>query len=122
MIRYLRYAFLAAVALVLLTVALANRQVVSLRLLPPEIAELIGLDLGAEIPLFFVAFGGVVAGILIGFVWEWFREHKHRAEMTKRQKQVKDLRREVIKLKGEKNEGQDDVLALLEEAPRRKAG
>ena len=34
-----------------------------------------------ELPLFLVIFGGIVAGLLIGFVWEWFREHKHRVAL-----------------------------------------
>jgi len=42
MFRYLRYAFLALLAIVLITLALANRQMVSLHLLPEGLAEIAG--------------------------------------------------------------------------------
>jgi hypothetical protein len=57
-----------------------------------------------------------VAGLIIGFVWEWMREYKHRAEATRKSREVRKLEREVTKLKGEKHEGKDEVLALLEDA------
>ncbi len=84
--KYIRYLFLLCLAVVLIAVALA----------------------------FVVIFGGVVAGLLIGFVWEWLREHKHRVEVDRKAREVGKLEREVKKLKGEKNRGKDDVLALLD--------
>ena len=122
MIRFLKYAFLLVLIAVLLVVALANRQVVTLKLLTPELETWSGWTWSIDVPLYFVAFGGVAIGLLIGFVWEWIREAKHRHEVTKRQNQVRHLKREVNKLKGEKNEGRDDVLALIEDQPRKKAG
>jgi uncharacterized integral membrane protein len=121
MIRLFKLVFLVVIAAVLLTVGLANRQMVTLSLLTPELAELTGIARQVDLPLYGVAFGGVAAGLLIGFLWEWMREAKHRHEAAKRQRQVRDLKREVIKLRGEKNEGKDEVLALLEESPK-KAG
>ena len=122
MIRYIKYLFLIAIVAVLLTLGLANRQEVTLTLLTPELAELARFNGSVTLPLYMGVFGGIVAGLLIGFVWEWLREAKHRQEVAKRQRQVKDLRREVVKLKGEKHEGKDEVLALLEEVPAKKAG
>ena len=121
MIRLIKYAFLLALVAILLVLGLANRQEVTLSLLTPELAAYAGWSWQIDVPLFFVAFGGIAAGLLIGFIWEWLREAKHRQEVAKRQRQVKTLKREVIKLKGEKNEGKDDVLALLEDQPK-KAG
>jgi uncharacterized integral membrane protein len=121
MIRFLKYAFLFVLAVALLVVALANRQVVTLKLLTPELETFTGWSWAIDVPLYFVAFGGVAIGLLIGFVWEWIRESKHRHEVAKRQNQVRNLKREVTKLRGEKNEGKDEVLALLENQPR-KAG
>jgi uncharacterized integral membrane protein len=114
--RYIRYAFLAALALILVSVALANRGMVTLQLLPGALSDLVGLNRTVDLPLFLVIFGGIVAGLLIGFVWEWLREHKHRAEAAARRNEVKRLEREVRRLKGEKHEGKDEVLALLDEA------
>jgi uncharacterized integral membrane protein len=74
MIRYLRLLFVALVGLCLLTVALANRAPVEVRLLPGDLAALTGVTWAMQVPLFLVIFGGIIAGVLIGFVWEWFRE------------------------------------------------
>ncbi|WP_298293725.1 LapA family protein [uncultured Litoreibacter sp.] len=112
--RYLRYAFLAAVGFCLLIVALANRGTVSIQLLPDEMAAYLGQPFSFELPLFIIIFGGIVVGLLIGFVWEWFREHKHRADARAQRREKEMLQRQVKGMKAEKAKGQDEVLALLE--------
>ena len=114
--RYFRYAFLAILAVCLISVALANRGVVGLKLLPDGLAQIFGLNHAIELPLFVVIFGGIVAGLLIGFIWEWFREYKIRAEAGRKTREVHKLEREVRRLKGKQTEEQDDVLALLDKA------
>jgi lipopolysaccharide assembly protein A len=115
MIRYLRLIFLGLVGLSLLTVALANRAAVSVRLLPDDLATLAGLNWTMELPLFVVIFGGIVVGVLIGFVWEWFREHGHRAAASTKAREVTRLERELAVLKDSTSTPpKDDVLALLE--------
>lgn len=113
--RYIRYAFLAALAIVLICVALANRELVTLKLLPVDVSLLLGIQETVQLPLFLVIFGGIVAGLLIGFVWEWLREHKHRAEAARRQSEVKMLQRELRRVKGERDKDKDEVLALLDQ-------
>ncbi|EAQ04458.1 hypothetical protein OB2597_09949 [Pseudooceanicola batsensis HTCC2597] len=112
--KYIRYLFLACLGLTLIAVALANRNIVELQLLPEGLARIVGLNPSTSLPLFVIIFFGVVAGLLIGFVWEWLREHKHRAEVNRKAKEVGKLEREVRKLKGEKHQGKDEVLALLD--------
>jgi lipopolysaccharide assembly protein A len=115
MIRYLRLIFLGLVGLGLLTVALANRALVTVRLLPEDLAALTGLTWGAELPLFVVIFGGIIAGVLIGFVWEWFREHGHRATASQKSREVARLERELAVMRDATSAGpKDEVLALLE--------
>lgn len=114
--RYIRYGFLIALALVLITVALANRGFVTLRLLPEAVATFVPLPNSLELPLFVIIFGGIVAGLLIGFVWEWFREHKGRAEGARARRDVKTLEREVIRLKGDTADEKDEILALLDKS------
>ena len=75
MFRYLRYAFMALLGLCLIIVALANRDTVLLRLLPQEISEFAGVSFTVELPLFVVVFGGIIAGLLIGFVWNGCARH-----------------------------------------------
>ncbi|MEM9349145.1 MAG: LapA family protein [Pseudomonadota bacterium] len=119
MFRYIRYLFLDAVAVVLIVVSLANRGTVTLNTLPEGLATMPGLDLLAfsiELPLFLVIFAGIAVGLLIGFVWEWLREMKHRSAAARGQREATQLKREVKRLKGEKHEGKDEVLALLDDA------
>lgn len=114
MIRYLRYVFLIVVAVVLLTVAIANRSPVTLSLLPEDMAVVLGFGGQIEVPLFLVIFGGVAAGVLIGFVWEWFREYKHRSAVTVKSREVGKLERELAVLRDTKGAPADDVLAILD--------
>ncbi|WP_309663309.1 LapA family protein [Tabrizicola sp.] len=119
MIRTLRYVFLGGLALVLLTVALANRAPVEVRLLPGDLAALTGLSFAAEVPLFLIIFAGIVAGVLIGFVWEWFREMKHRSTATVKTREVARLERELAVLRDSTSLPKDDVLALLDQPKAR---
>ena len=67
-------------------------------------------------PLFVVVFGGIIIGLLVGFFWEWFREHAMRAEASKSSRKVRRLEREIALMKGQSADSQDDVLALLDKA------
>lgn len=113
--RYIRYIFLAVLGVCLLTVAVANRGDVTLILLPEEITEFLPWAPTITLPLFLVIFAGIIAGVLIGFVWEWLREHKHRAEAVRQRREKEQLEREMTRLKGPKDRRSDDVLALLDE-------
>lgn len=114
MIRYLRYLVLAALGLSLLTVALANRDVVTVRALSPDLAALTGFSWQMQLPMFLVIFGGIVAGLLIGFVWEWVREMKHRSTASIKTREVTRLERELAVLRDSAETPRDDVLALLD--------
>lgn len=114
MLRVLRYILLAILALALLTVASANRASVTLHLLPPEIDAYLQLGLSYQVPLFLVIFAGILAGVLVGFVWEWMRESRIRSEASRNRRRVGHLEREVSTLRGKSPTPEDDVLALLE--------
>jgi uncharacterized integral membrane protein len=114
--RYIRYACIATFAVALIAVALANRGMVSLQLVPSEVAGWFALNPSVELPLFLVIFGSIVVGLLVGFVWEWIREHNQRAEAARQAREMRRMEREIAKLKGEKHQGKDEVLALLDEA------
>lgn len=114
MIRLLRYLLLVVLGLGLLTVAMANRTPVTVRALPDDIAALTGLTWQMDLPLFVVLFGGIVAGLLIGFVWEWFREWKHRSTASKKTREVSRLERELAVMKDSVSLPKDDVLAILD--------
>ena len=112
--RFIKYLFLGAVALVLIVVAVANRQLVELQLIPKDLAAFVPFSGQITVPLFLVIFGGILAGLLIGFVWEYLREFKIRNNLSKTNKQVRHLEREVGKLREKTGEGKDEILALLE--------
>jgi lipopolysaccharide assembly protein A len=117
--RYIKYIFLGLLGLCLLTVALANRGPVQIRLLPEDMAALIGVNWSADVPLFLVIFGGILVGLLIGFVWEWLREHRIRAEAARTRRQLTESRREIEQLREAQPKGAgDDVLALLDDGGR----
>ncbi|MCZ0813662.1 MAG: LapA family protein [Pseudomonadota bacterium] len=114
--RYIRYASIAIFAVALILVALANRGLVAVKLVPDELSGLAALNPSHEVPLFVVIYGGIVAGLVIGFIWEWIREHGERVAAARQARELRALRAEVRRLKGEKHEGKDEVLALLDEA------
>lgn len=111
---FLRYLFLGLLAFVLLVLALANRDPVTLRLLPEAFGSYVGTGT-VTIPLFVVIFLAIALGLLIGFVWEWLREHKHRAEARRQRAEKERLERRLAKTRAPSEE--DEVLALIE-APR----
>ena len=112
--RYLRYFVLGFIAVGLVIVALANRGNVILNLIPELLGDLIGFNVQVRVPLFIVIFLGIGAGLLIGFVWEWLRDMKHRNAAKSEHRQVVRLEREVTKLKTETVKEQDDILAILD--------
>jgi uncharacterized integral membrane protein len=111
--RYIRYMVLAAMAIVLVTIALANRGALTLRLLPETLSGLFGFSWQITLPTFVVLLAAVLVGVLLGFVWEWVREHRHRAEAAYHKKERERLEREMKKTRPSPSKG-DDVLALLE--------
>lgn len=115
--RLIKYAFLAILAICLLTIAFANRGLVTLTLLPEEMGGFAGYNFSIEVPLYFVVFGGIAAGLLIGFIWEWLRETKHRNEASRQRTEARRLKREVELMKNRKamEDGKDEIIALLED-------
>ena len=109
----LRYAFWAIVALCLILVGLANRGVVTVRAMPVAFSDLLGISPDIELPLFVVIFIGVGVGLLLGFVWEWIREYRQRADARAKARELDALRREWAALKSSDTPKGDDVLALL---------
>ena len=78
--RILRYLILTAIAAVLVIIGVANRAPVLVHALPPEAGDFLGLSWSLQLPLFLVIFAAMLVGLLLGFVWEWARERRHRAD------------------------------------------
>lgn len=111
--RFVRLLVLAVIAIVLITVSIANRGALTIKLLPDELAQLLGFRWDVTLPAFVILLAAVLIGVLLGFVWEWVRERKYRVEASVERKERERLEREVKKVAPPKESG-DDVLALLE--------
>ena len=111
--RLIKYIVLAIIAIGLVTVALANRGTMTLRLLPDGVADLAGVNYELTFPIFIIILGTFLLGLLFGFIWEWLREHKHRATAKAEAKERQRLEQEVRKVAPPADTG-DDVLAILD--------
>ena len=111
----LRYGIGLAAVLALVTVALANRGFVTIKLLPDVLASLFGRNLTLDLPLFVIIALGICLGLVIGFIWEWLREMKLRINARKEHKENIRLQREIDQIQRANGGHDDDVLALLEQ-------
>lgn len=117
MIAYLRYGFLAILAAIFVIVALANRTLTTVKLLPDTLASLLGFNIGFTLPLFMVLGLAIVLGLMMGFIWEWLREHSYRAEAARAQREATALRAklaEAASAPASATKSKDDVLALVD--------
>ncbi len=112
--RFIRYSFYALLMLVLVVLALANRQTVTLGLLPEQLADVFPVSI--DLPLFVVIMLAALAGLVVGEVLEFFREHKVRKEAAEKRREVAQLNQEVKALKKEAGREDDDVLALINDS------
>lgn len=117
--KILRLLLLVLVAAVLVVVAVANRAPVTVHGLPPEAGDFLGLSWTVQMPLFLLILAAMLAGLLLGFVWEWARERQHRVTAVKAKREVAWLEGEVDRLKTKTAEKpKDEVLALLDKPVR----
>lgn len=119
-VRLLRYLLVAALAVLLIAAAMANRGAVTVQALPPDVADFLGGNAVVEVPLFLVILLSAALGLVIGYVLEWLREGKHRKAASTGQRHVTALAREVSRLRDEHGKPKDEVLALLDEPPRKR--
>ena len=111
--RYFRYLVLAIIAICLITVAIANREPLTIYLLPEALSGLAGFSWRVTLPAFVVLLAAVIVGVLIGFVWEWVREHRYRVDAVVEKKERQRLEQELNQDKT-KASANDDVLAILD--------
>jgi putative membrane protein len=114
-LRTIKYLVLAVLALGILTLSLANRTPVTLQLFPDDVAAFLGYNQTVELPMFLVILIGVAVGLLIGFIWEWLREHRIRSEAARARAEAKRLKAELGRQADPRAGEGADVLALLDE-------
>lgn len=118
--RFLRLLFLVLLAVILIAVALANREMVVLHAFPANFGQYLGGQWSVQLPLFLVIFLAVAFGMLAGLIWEYLREAHIRREARQRSSEVARLESEVGQLRNRHANPRDEVLAIVD-APRRPA-
>jgi uncharacterized integral membrane protein len=109
--RIIKLIVLAVILIGIVLLSLANREPVTLRLLPEGLSAI--AQQSVELPLYVVGLLSVLTGLALGYVLEWLREHKHRRRASQKAREAAMLNSEVERLRRETGRGQDDVLALL---------
>ncbi|MCQ0970764.1 LapA family protein [Paracoccus sp. TK19116] len=112
--RFIRLLFLALLAIVLIALALANRQIVTLSAFPANFGQYLGGTWSVSLPLFLVIFLAMAFGVLVGFIWEWLREAHLRRESRQRAAEVSRLEQEVGHLRTNHVGPRDEVLAIVD--------
>lgn len=115
--RYLRLLFVVVLAVLLIMVALANRQFVEVSLIPSGLEQWVPGDWTTRMPLFLIILLAILAGMVLGVIWEWLRESSLRRESAQRAHELQLLEREVGSLRKTHHAPRDEVLAILD-APR----
>ena len=115
--RFLRLLFVTLLAIVLIAVALANREMVVLNAFPANFGQYVAGTWSVTLPLFLVIFLAMALGVAVGLIWEWLRETHIRREARQRSDQVARLEREVGHLRDSHAAPRDEVLAIVD-APR----
>jgi uncharacterized integral membrane protein len=109
--RTIKLILLALILVVVVVLALANRQNVTLNLLPEGLSGI--LPVSREVPLYIVSLVSIGVGLLLGYILEWLREHKHRRRAAEKAREAAQLNREVDRLRKQTTKHEDDVLTLL---------
>lgn len=112
--RLIRTVLLLIFAVVLVILALANRQPVTLSLKFTEYLP----GGSVTLPLFLVLIVTLAIGVTAGLIWEWLRAAPARAQSARREHQIKVLEREVRALRKNHAGPSDEVLAILD-APKK---
>ncbi|WP_192876673.1 DUF1049 domain-containing protein [Paracoccus jeotgali] len=112
--RFIRLLFILGLAVILLTVALANRGMATLRLLPASLDQYFGTQLTVTLPMFMILLLAVLFGIVVGFIWEYLREAHIRSIAARRTFEVQRLEREVGALRQQHHAPRDEVLAIID--------
>lgn len=112
--RLIRLSFVVLLAIILIAVALANRDIVTLNAFPANLGQYLGGQWAVSLPLFLVIFLAFALGMLAGLIWEYLREAHIRREARRRSGEVQRLEQEVNHLRDRHASPRDEVLAILD--------
>ncbi|QPH55234.1 lipopolysaccharide assembly protein LapA domain-containing protein [Pontivivens ytuae] len=109
--RVLKMILLLALAVIIIMLAVANREPVVVELLPTQFQFITGWS--TQVPLFVVMIVMAAGGFTLGWSWEWLREQRTRTIAARRRRQIAELEAEVQTLRKDTGREEDEVLALL---------
>lgn len=112
--RFIRLLLVCLLALILIAVALANRQMVMLSAFPANFGQHLGGQWTVELPLFLVIFLAMAVGMLAGLIWEYLRETSIRKEARMKGAEVTRLESEVGHLRDRHAAHKDEVLTIID--------
>ena len=105
--RTVKLIVLGLLAVILITLGVANMAAVVLFLLP---AALFGDSFSIKgLPLAVVILAAVLMGILIGLVIEFLREHKLRSVAEEKRREIVRLRQEIARLRAKLGDDEDEL-------------
>ena len=96
MTTFLKWLILTPIAVLIVTFAIVNRQVVPV-VLDPFGSDIPGLRF--EAPLFFVMFACGMAGVVAGGIATWFAQGRHRRALRDARADVAHLRAEADRMR-----------------------
>lgn len=98
--RFFQFIIFAPVAVVLIALSVANRQTITLSLDPFSKTE---PWLEVNVPAYWLIFGGLIIGIVIGGMVSWIKQGKFRKEAREQRYQAAKARHEAKKIKQQAN-------------------
>lgn len=93
--KFLRWIILFLLAVLAITVAVSNREVVTLRLDP---FSDVNPAIQFELALFLVIFASVLVGLCLGAAVVWAGQWKWRRQAAREARRARDLERQVVRL------------------------
>lgn len=112
--RLIRMIFIVLVALFLIALALANRELVTMSAFPANFGNFLGGQWTITLPLFLVIFVAFALGMIFGLVGEWMRESHIRRQAREEANKAARLQSEVGSLRKEHAAPRDEVLAIVD--------
>jgi uncharacterized integral membrane protein len=106
-VRLLRFLAIALILLILVVLGVANMQPVTLNVLPEGMVDT-APSIGG-VPLSVVILASMLVGFVIGEVFEWLRERKHRREVSTRGREIQQLRAENARLRAKLSDPSEDL-------------
>lgn len=124
--RAIRLFFIVVLALMLVLVALANRELIAVSVIPDGLSQVTGGTWSVRMPAFVVMFLAMAFGLVAGLVWEWLREADVRAQSRAYAQENARLHRELGTARGigqgaargPVTTPHDDVLDILDAAQK----